>query len=151
MLGNSVLSSWSAGSLLQCFHMQLLDNTCLLLESPSLSPQLCVEVFVFSNMFHLASLRGFYWLSLLKHTMSKLLQLTCDSLLASSAFRGFSVPASGKVPVLKINSGVPHWKWKGCFLKRKQNIKQSSDTLCGASFNGTSCLIEIALIMGICV
>lgn len=29
---------------------------------------------------------------------------------------------------------MPHWKWKSCLLKGKQNIKQSSDTFCVASF-----------------
>lgn len=83
MLGNSVLSCCSDGSLLQCFHMQLQKNICLLLESPSLSPHLCAEGFFVT--FHPAGLRGSYWLSLLKHTLSKLLLLTCDSFLASPA------------------------------------------------------------------
>lgn len=54
MLGNSVLSCWSAGSLLQCFHMQLIDNIWLLLQSPSLSPQLCAEVFLVTRFILLA-------------------------------------------------------------------------------------------------
>lgn len=44
---------------LACFHVQLLDNICLLLESHSLSPQLYAEVGFFCKMFHLAGLRGF--------------------------------------------------------------------------------------------
>lgn len=44
---------------LACFHVQLLDNICLLPESHSLSPQLYAEVFFFVRCFILLALEVF--------------------------------------------------------------------------------------------